>query len=164
LGLTPSPMRVLVVDDEPAVRFAITELLEAEGHEVHSVEHAPAALEFLENGATDLLITDLRLPKMDGLQLLDHVRERHSGTAVVLVTCESGTGKELSARAIHTESRRRDHPFVALNCAAIPGDLVEAELFGHVRGTFTGAVRDREGLFEAAHRGTLFLDEIGELA
>ncbi|MBL0712526.1 MAG: sigma-54-dependent Fis family transcriptional regulator [Desulfosarcina sp.] len=82
----------------------------------------------------------------------------------ILVSGESGTGKELIARSIHNESTRADHPFVAINCGGIPETLMESELFGHKKGTFTGATQDKKGLFEAAHNGTIFLDEIGELS
>jgi two-component system NtrC family response regulator len=96
-------------------------------------------------------------------QVLEIVRRAAPSEATVLLTGESGTGKELIARAIHQASDRSAGPFVAVNCAAIPTDLLESELFGHLRGAFTGAVADRAGKFERAHGGTLFLDELGEL-
>ncbi|MBA4157218.1 MAG: sigma-54-dependent Fis family transcriptional regulator [Gemmatimonadetes bacterium] len=244
-------MRILVVDDERTIRFSLAELLESDGHVVREAEHAPAALASLEGQPADLVLSDLSMPAMDGMQLFDEVCSRYPGTLFVLMTAfgderaavralkagaydyvpkpfdneeiraivrrahevlalraenqrlreelasefrgligdspamrevyriirragpvdvttlvtgESGTGKELAARALHAESRRASGPFVALNCSALPGELVESELFGYVRGAFTGADRDREGLIEAANGGTLFLDEIGDLA
>jgi DNA-binding NtrC family response regulator len=244
-------MRILVVDDERSIRFSLVELLESDGYAVREAGHAPAALAALEGQPADLVISDLRMPAMDGMQLLDAVVGRHPETLFVLMTAhgdervavralkngaydyvpkpfdneeiraiarrahevlalraenrrlredltrefrgligdspamrdvyrlirragptdvnvlitgESGTGKELAAHALHAENRRRSNAFVALNCSALPSELVESELFGHVRGAFTGADRDREGLFEAAHGGTLFLDEVGDLA
>ena len=100
----------------------------------------------------------------EGMQQVFEVVRRVAATeASVLILGESGTGKELVARAIHHGSERREGPFIPVNCAAIPGELLESELFGHVRGAFTGAVKDRKGKFELADGGTLFLDEVGEL-
>jgi two-component system response regulator GlrR len=102
-----------------------------------------------------------RNPVME--EVLAKARLVADSDASVFIYGESGSGKELMARAIHNASRRRAHPFIAINCGAIPEQLLESELFGHVRGSFTGAVRDHKGLFQAANRGTLFLDEIGDM-
>jgi two-component system response regulator PilR (NtrC family) len=96
-------------------------------------------------------------------RIYDLVRQVADTKTNVLISGESGTGKEMVARGIHQSGDRRDHPFVAVNCAAIPENLLESELFGHVKGAFTGAVQNRAGLFEAADKGTLFLDEVAEL-
>ena len=100
-------------------------------------------------------------PMLDVFRLVETVCRTNS---TILITGESGTGKELVARAIHTQSLRRDHPFVAVNCGALPETLLESELFGHVRGAFTGADTNKKGLIEVADKGTIFLDEIGEMS
>jgi two-component system, NtrC family, response regulator AtoC len=243
---------VLLVDDEPKMRDVLSTALEGFGYRSLSAANGEAALDLLEQEDVDLVLTDLRMPSMGGLDLLSAVKRRSpnlpvvlmtaygsvkdavqamkdgafdfvvkpfeidelaavlgnalklhdalrdnqrlraelegrysftnligsspafravitaigevcESKATVLVTGESGTGKEMVARAIHFNSSRKSGPFVALNCAAIPEGLLESELFGHVKGAFTGAVANRSGRFAQAHGGTLFLDEIGDM-
>src|SRR5688500_10316178 len=246
--------RVLVVDDEQSMRVFLAICLRRAGHEVAVAASGAAGVAHLESKATDVVVTDLRMPgDLDGLGLLEQVKQRKIDTEVILVTAfatadtaiaamkqgaydyltkpfkvdeinavigramekrqlvaenlalreqvagrvrlaqllgrsramqkvfeligkihstktsvlitgESGTGKELVARALHTEGVRSTGPFVAVNCGAIPDELMESELFGHVKGSFTGAHADKIGLFRQAQAGTLFLDEIGELS
>jgi DNA-binding NtrC family response regulator len=241
--------RVLVVDDDAVGRYTLKGLLEDEGLTVEEAPDGQAALERLQRGELDLVISDLRMPRLDGLELLRraqtlspppriilltaHGSERHAVEAMklgaldyfrkpfnveevlavvrrsiatlqleqdnerlrgevnllhalvfaspamsrlavlvrrvaprdvtVLITGESGTGKERVAEALVSASRRAGRPFVRFNCAALTPELAEAELFGHARGAFTGAVRARPGLFREADGGTLLLDEVGEL-
>ncbi len=244
---------VLFVEDEAALREATSERLAEMGFHVVEAESGEAALERLAAFAFDVVLTDLRLPGIDGLHVVDAARERYPDIVVIaitgygtpndafefgkravdrfltkpfrfdhllhaltsalderrlksenaylrsqlderyrfegivgrshamrtlfhlletvaptsstiLISGETGTGKELVARAIHHNSPRRQQRFVALSCGAIPETLLEAELFGHVRGAFTGAVASRQGRLEQAHRGTLFLDEVGTMS
>jgi two-component system response regulator PilR (NtrC family) len=245
--------RILVVDDERSMRELLAIVLGREGYEVVAAENGRQALDELERRPVDLLISDIHMPDMTGLDVLrtakgmnpdlagimvtafastetaiealrmgayDYIHkpfnvdelkivvqgalerrrlkrenvllkralgERHQfaniigrsesmlavfelietiaqTTSTVLVTGESGTGKELAARAIHFNSARKDRPFVAVNCGALTETLLESELFGHVRGAFTGAATNKKGLIEVADRGTIFLDEIGEMS
>jgi two-component system response regulator AtoC len=244
--------RVLVVDDEENIRLVLRTLLKKHGYEVEVAEEGEGALTALESFDPDVILTDVRMPKMGGLDLLAALRaKQHPATVIVmsaygnvdlaieamkagaydyvskpfkpdevvlalrkaeeretlrrenralrehiqkenqfesilaksrtmldifrtiskiadfkttvLITGESGTGKELVARAIHARSSRKGASFVAVNCGAIPENLLESELFGHKKGAFTDATSDRRGLFEEASGGALFLDEIGEL-
>jgi DNA-binding NtrC family response regulator len=248
-----APARVLIADDEPALRRTLARLLSARGLNVVTADDGAMAMELLGRDTVDVALVDLMMPRIGGLELLDYVRKHHPDVEVVIMTAfgdvdtavkavragayhfltkpfrsndevvltvtkaaehrrlvhratmlerrleqmqkfgglignsprmqevyrlalgvapasstvlilgESGTGKELTARAIHQHSPRASKPFVAVNCSAIPVDLVESELFGHMRGAFSGAVASRPGLFEVADGGTLFLDEVGDL-
>jgi two-component system, NtrC family, response regulator PilR len=251
--MTESRKHLLIVDDETALREAVAERLTDHGFDVEQVANGEEALQRLSEFAYDVLITDLRLPGIDGRRVLDAALDRYpdiiaivitgfgtvkdaveaikqgaadfitkpfqfdallhvlmsaveqrrlraenaylrsqleqryrldglvgqsavmrdlsqlletvAGTSsTVLITGETGTGKELAARAIHHSSPRRNNRFVAINCSAIPETLLEAELFGHVRGAFTGAVGARQGRLEQANKGTLFLDEVGTMS
>jgi len=243
-------LRILVVDDEAGIRFAIAEALRSEGHEVVAAADGIYGLEQLSARVFDVVVSDVQMPRLDGLalfrrvkaeapdtevilmtahgsvqdavqalkegasdyllkpfeideilirvarssekrelrrslaaargelarttgeiignspvmqRLLDRLETVSSSDAPVLVTGETGTGKELVARRIHALSTRSKRPFVAVNCAAFPESLLEAELFGHERGAFTGAMKQRDGRFKSADGGTLFLDEIAEI-
>ncbi len=247
------PHNIVVVDDEKDMRELLDIMLTKEGYGVKTFSTGLSALEYLKENSFDLVITDLRMPEMDGVELLKSIRKFNSDAPVIMVTAyasvdtaleamksgafdyfnkpfnveeiklnirkalkyghlskenrilkkdfksrygfanlvgtgekmtevyslimsvadtrstvfitgESGTGKELVARAIHFESKRNDHPFVAINCGAIPEHLIESELFGHQKGAFTGAISNKTGLVEEANGGTLFLDEITELS
>jgi two-component system response regulator GlrR len=242
-----TPAQLLLVDDDTDLLRLLTMRLTAAGHAVQAVSSAEAALAHLAVRLPSLVITDVRLPGLDGLALFDEIRQRHPSLPVILLTAhgsipdaveattrgahayltkpfdgkellgriqqalrvnapgpapfdgdgewrreiisrsprmaevlaearlvagtdasvliagESGSGKELLARAIHKASPRAARPFVAVNCAAIPEALLESELFGHVKGAFTGAQGHRQGLIPAAHGGTVFLDEIGDM-
>ncbi len=241
---------ILIVDDEPGVRSALSGVLRDEGYDIDAADSGEAALERLAQHTYDVVVLDVWLPGMDGLATLARMRERQIESQVVIISghgnVESAvraikmgafdfvekplslektvlvvrnalrqqrleaenqalrakvdaqhtmvgesvgmirlreqvsmaaptygrvlifgeivTGMELVARYIHQLSRRRSGPFVEVNCAAIPEELIESELFGHVRGAFTGAVADRRGKFELAHGGTIFLDEIGDMS
>ena len=239
--------KILVADDELSMRQFLEILLKKEGHEVFCAADGQEALSRFQAENFDLLISDIKMPKVGGLDLLRKVKEQRPNVAVIMVTAyaspedaivamkagaydyltkpfklgeiksviqnaleqtvgqapveapvgifnnivghspkmvqiynlirqlgatktnvlisgESGTGKELVAQAIHQQSSRAGKSFVTINCSAIPENLMESELFGHVKGAFTGAVANKKGLFEIAHEGTVFLDEIGDLS
>jgi len=253
LASSKNSLDVLLVDDEPDIELLAGEALRDAGHIVTAVKDGAEALELVKARAFDLMICDIRLPKLDGLSLFRQTRQQSPETTVILMTAfaavqdavaavkegaadyltkpfeideitlrvkriaehrallreldiaraelakdgisdvivgrsvqmlrlldrvntiapshapvllqgESGTGKELVARALHDRGARHGKPFVAVNCAAFPETLLEAELFGHERGAFTGAVKKRDGRFRAAHGGTLLLDEVAEMS
>lgn len=139
------------------LRMTVAKAFEYRGLKQENVRLKDALAE--KNDSNEQIIG--KSPKM--LKLMDRVERVAASQASVLLTGESGTGKEVIARALHSGSHRSEGPFVAVNCAAIPKDLMESELFGHLKGSFTGALKDRQGKFSLASGGTLFLDEIGEL-
>lgn len=241
---------ILVIDDEKAIRNSLKDILEYEGHQVQTAENGIQALSLLNIQSFDLIFCDIKMPEMDGIEVLKKIKEREwnipvimiSGhgnidTAVesikigafdyiekpldlnrifitiknasdktvlvaktqelqkriehkykmiglskplnkvkemidkvantdarVLITGSNGTGKELVARQIHEKSGRASFPFIDVNCAAIPSELIESELFGHEKGSFTSAHKQKIGKFELANKGTLFLDEIGDMS
>jgi nitrogen regulation protein NR(I) len=246
--MLPERKQVLIVDDEPNLRKILSAQLSRDGYDALTAEDGEQGLHLLREHHIDLIITDLKMPKVDGMTLLKRALEIEPELPVVLITAhgtidtavealkrgafdfvtkpfdkdevrqivakalktrelrgadatgapsgarfgiigtsqgiaelysilervadtpttalitgESGTGKELVARALHEHSSRKDKPFIKVNCAAIPKELIESELFGYERGAFTGAVASKPGRFELANGGTLFLDEIGEI-
>lgn len=252
LDPTMDTPQILIVDDEESLRFLLTEVMRREGYETQTANNGETAVQLVRENNFNLVIMDIKMPGMDGLQALKEMRrirpsivvlmitahgtnelavqamkqgaydyfnkpfeleemrivvrralEKHffinqvaslesrlrkqarfdriigqssamlelfsllerviSNDITVLVTGESGTGKELVAQAIHYQSGRKDNPFISVNCAAIPESLLESELFGHEKGSFTGAVGTHIGKFESADTGTIFLDEIGEM-
>jgi two-component system, NtrC family, nitrogen regulation response regulator NtrX len=242
--------RVLIVDDEESIRASLSMIFEYEGYECLLAANGAAALKIAESEDVDLVLLDIKMPQMDGLEVLkrlkalrgsppvvilsghgtvktaveatklgafdfiekppeserillvarnalgqkrlrdenrrlkltfderyrmvgksealekvwDAVKRAAPTNATVLITGESGVGKELVARAIHKNSLRKDEAFVQVNCAAIPEELIESELFGHEKGSFTGATEKQIGKFELAHKGTIFLDEVGDMS
>src|SRR5919112_500461 len=181
---TKKKNRVLAIDDEPSMIEWLKILLEHEGYEVRTAMIGTRGEEIFKTWKPDVVVTDMMLPDADGLELLRKFKQIHSDTEVIVITGhgsvpkaveamkagahsliqgENGTGKELISNALHYNSKRAKGPFIKINCAAIPKDLIESELFGYKKGAFTGASNDKEGLFEMAEGGSLLLDEIGEM-
>jgi DNA-binding NtrC family response regulator len=176
-------VKVLIVDDDTAMREGLAETVGDLGHEPHTSATGREALAVFAGGNFDCVLLDLRLPsrslaeptapagEASNLIGLSEAMRRVQKTiglaadsdATVLILGETGTGKELVARALHEHGVRKSKPFAAVNCAAIPADLLESELFGHVKGAFTGATTDRAGAFREAGDGTVLLDEIGDM-
>src|SRR5437879_6462994 len=170
---------ILIVDDERSICELLEITFRKEGHRVEIATSGELGRRRLEAKLFDIIISDIRMPDMSGVDLLAHAKEVAPSTVFllitgvptvapqssrILITGESGTGKELVARAVHENSTRAQAPFITVNCGAFPETLLESELFGYLKGAFTGANENRQGLFQAAHGGTLFLDEIGNMS
>src|SRR2546426_28104 len=155
---------ILVADDDASIRSLLKQLLSDEGYSVVEATTGTEVVEKVKDVNPDLVIMDVRMPELDGIEALSKLKVSSPKTSVLLITGESGTGKELVAEALHYNSNRRSGPIVKVSCAALPETLLEAELFGHEKGSFTGAQAQRRGRFEMADKGTIFLDEIGEMS
>src|SRR2546422_781591 len=171
---TKASVRILVIDDERTLRESCASALQVEGYRVQTCGRGDEALETLKRHTFDIVLVDLYMGHVPGMQLLAAAlaanpeaitlaRRVATTDASVFITGESGSGKEMIAQFIHQHSRRSSRSLVAVNCAALPETLLESEMFGHVKGAFTGAIRDKPGLLEIANGGTLFLDELIEM-
>src|SRR2546422_826378 len=149
---------LLIVDDEPNTLASLSRAFRLAGHEATVCDNALKALEFAKTQNFDLIFSDVVMPGKDGLSFLEDLRSLGITIPVVMMS-----GQALIARTLHERSPRSSGPFITLNCAAVPAELIESELFGHEKGSFTGAAARHAGKFEQANRGTIFLDEIGDM-
>ena len=148
--------KILIIDDEVQIRSLLARMLELEGYEVCQAGDCKTAIKQLEIQSPDVALCDVFLPDGNGVDLVLNIKK--------IAPNVEGTGKEVFAQAIHYSSKRSKQNFVAVNCSSFSKELLESEMFGHKAGSFTGALKDKKGLFEEANNGTIFLDEIGEMA